>query len=421
MLATGEIRPSTSAFSSPVLLVKKKDHTWRFCIDYRALNAITVPDSFPIPTIDELLDELGAAVWFSKLDLLHGYHRICMSPDDIHKMAFRTHDGHNEFRVLPFGLSNAPTTFQATMNELFRPHLRKFIIVFFDDILIYSTSWFDHLLHLETTFQLLLTNQFYLKVSKCCFALQLIEYLGHIVTTGSVGPDGSKIETMISWPTPRSVKELKGFLGLTVFYRKFIRDYAFLASPLTDLLCKDAFQWSPQAQDAFDKLKEAMSTTPVLALPDFTRTFVVQSDASSTAMGAILSQNQKPVAFFSKKFCPRMMQASTYLRELYAITTTIKKWRQYLLGNYFIIQTDHKPLKDLLTQTVQTPEQQFYMSKLLGYNYTIQYRPGRTNVAADALSRIPDIQSISQLCIMTVPHFQFLEELRTILQSNQQF
>jgi len=217
MLDTEEIRPSTNAFSSLVLLVKKKDHTWRFCIDYRAFNTITVSDSFPIPTIDELLNELGAVVWFSKLDLLQGYHHICMSPDDIHKMAFRMHDGHYEFCVLPFGLSNASATFQATMNELFRPHLRKFIIVFFNDILIYSTSWSDHLLHLETTFQLVLNNQFHLKVSKCCFVLQHIEYLGHIVSVGSVGLDGSKIEAMISWPTPRFVKDLKGFLGLPGF------------------------------------------------------------------------------------------------------------------------------------------------------------------------------------------------------------
>ncbi|WVZ13295.1 hypothetical protein V8G54_017825 [Vigna mungo] len=197
MLISGEIRPSTSAFSSLVLLVKKKDNTWRFCVDYRALNDITVPDSFPIPTIDELLDELGAAFWFSKLDLLQGYHQIRMKPEDIHKTAFRTHDGHFEFRVLPFGLSNAPATFQATMNALFRSHLRKFIIIFFYDILIYSTTWEDHLLHLKITFELLYANHFYLKQSKCSFALQQVEYLGHVVSAGSVGSDSSKIEAML--------------------------------------------------------------------------------------------------------------------------------------------------------------------------------------------------------------------------------
>jgi len=236
MLASGEIQPSTSAFSSLVLLVKKKDNTWWFCVDYRALNAITIPDNFPIPTIDELLDELGAVIWFSKLDLLQGYHQIRMKSEDIHKTAFRTHDGHFEFRVLLFGLSNAPATFQATMNALFRPHLRKFIIVFFDDILIYSTMWEDHLLHLQITFELLSANQFYLKLSKCSFALQQVEYLGHVVSARSVGPNTAKIKVMLQWPPPTSVWTLKGFLGLTGFYCKFIRGYASLAGPLTDLL-----------------------------------------------------------------------------------------------------------------------------------------------------------------------------------------
>jgi len=171
-------------------------------VDYHALNAITVPDNFPIPTIDELLDELGAAIWFSKLDLLQGYHQIRMKPEDIHKTAFRTHDGHFEFQVLPFGLSNAPATFQTTMNALFRPHLCKFIIIFFDDILIYSTTWEDHLLHLQITFELLSVNQFYLKLSKCSFALQQVEYLGHVVSVGSVGPDTAKIKVMLQWPPP---------------------------------------------------------------------------------------------------------------------------------------------------------------------------------------------------------------------------
>ncbi|WVZ10596.1 hypothetical protein V8G54_015126 [Vigna mungo] len=221
-----------------------------------------------------------------------------------------------------------------------------------------------------------------------CEIKMKVKYLGHVVSAGSVGPDSSKIEAMLQWPPPTSVRALKGFLGLTGFYRKFIKGYSALASPLTDLLRKDAFQWSPEAQTTFDKLKHVMSTAPVLALPDFSKPFVIQSDASGIAMGAVLSQDQRPIAFFSKKFCSRMMQTSTYLRELHAITAAIKKWRQYLLGHFFIVQTDHKPLKDLLTQTVQTLEQQFYVSKLIGYNYTIQYRAGSSNVAADALSRI---------------------------------
>ena len=196
MLQHGLIQPSTSSFSSPVLLVKKHDGSWRFCVDYRALNALTVKDRFPIPTIDELLDELGGARCFSKLDLLQGYHQIRMHPADVPKTAFRTHHGHYEFKVMPFGLCNAPSSFQATMNSIFQPYLRRFIIVFFDDILVYSGSLEDHVHHFQTTFQVLLQNQFVLKFSKCLFAVSQVEYLGHVVSSQGVAPVTSKIDAI---------------------------------------------------------------------------------------------------------------------------------------------------------------------------------------------------------------------------------
>jgi len=196
MLDKGFIRTSASPFSSPVLLVKKKDGSWRFCVDYRALNTITMRDRFPIPIVDELLDELGGARWFSKLDLMQGYHQILMKEEDINKTVFRMHQGHYEFRVMPFGLCNAPSTFQATMNQLFQPFLRKFIIVFFDDVLIYSKTMIDHLVHLENAFQLLISGKFSLKRTKCTFAQEQLEYLGHMVSGRGVEPVPKKLHAI---------------------------------------------------------------------------------------------------------------------------------------------------------------------------------------------------------------------------------
>ena len=196
MLDKGFIRTCASPFSSPVLLVKKKDGSWRFCVDYRALNTITMRDRFPIPIVDELLDELGGARWFSKLDLMQGYHQILMKEEDINKTVFRMHQGHYEFRVMPFGLCNAPSTFQATMNQLFQPFLRKFIIVFFDDVLIYSKTMIDHLVHLENAFQLLISGKFSLKRTKCTFAQEQLEYLGHMVSGRGVEPVPKKLHAI---------------------------------------------------------------------------------------------------------------------------------------------------------------------------------------------------------------------------------
>jgi hypothetical protein len=221
----GLIRQSTSAFSAPVLLVKKADDTWRLCVDYRALNERTVKNKFPIPVVEELLDELRGARFFTKLDLRSDYHQVRMHPADVEKTVFRTHDDLFEFLVMPFGLTNAPATFQALMNDVLRPFLQHFVLVFFDDILIFSSSWSEHLHHIREVLSIMRTHQLFLKHSNCSFGEESVSYLGHVVSAACVAMDVSKVQAIIDWPRPRSVCALRGFLGLAGYYRRFISNF----------------------------------------------------------------------------------------------------------------------------------------------------------------------------------------------------
>ncbi|XP_026452183.1 uncharacterized protein LOC113352590 [Papaver somniferum] len=384
---SGFIRPSSSPYSSPVLMVRKKDESWRMCVDYRALNKLTIKDRFPILVVDELLDELHGATVFTKLDLRSGYHQIRLHKADIPKKAFRTHDGHYEFLVMPFGLSNAPSTFQSLMNDSFREYLRKFVLVFFDDILIYSRNMSDHLIHLSQVFEVLRSNQLFLKESKCTFAQSSVGYLGHVISAEGVSVEQEKIECIMSWPTPTTIRELHGFLGLAGYYRKFVKDFGKISAPLTQLLKKDAFQWSEKAIAAFKLLQTALTTTPVLILPDFSKEFVIECDASGFGLGAVLLQSGRPIAFHSKPLAEKNKNLAVYDKEMLAIISAIQKWRHYLLGRHFKIYTYHKSLKYFLDQKISSLEQQKWLSKLLGYDYERIFRPGKDNAAADALSR----------------------------------
>lgn len=387
MLKAGTIFPSASPFASPVLLVKKKDGSWRFCVDYRRLNSLTVKNKFPLPVIDELLDELAGTLYFSKLDLRAGYHQIRMCPDDEIKTAFKTHHGHFHFRVMPFGLTNAPATFQCLMNSIFAPQIRKFVLVFVDDILVYSRSLKDHVQHLITVFETLARHHLFVKRSKCSFAQQSMEYLGHIISAQGVATDPAKTAAMVQWPRPSTITELRGFLGLTGYYRKFVRNYGLMAKPLTNLLKKKSFLWTDAATDAFEQLKIAMTTTPVLVLPDFTIPFEVETDACDYGIGAVLMQRGHPVAYLSKALGEANKQLSIYEKEFLAVMLAVDKWRSYLQRGPFVIKTDHRSLCHLEDQQLHTDLQRRAMTKLVGLQFTFQYKKGVENTAADALSR----------------------------------
>ncbi|WVZ54205.1 LOW QUALITY PROTEIN: hypothetical protein U9M48_005042 [Paspalum notatum var. saurae] len=360
LLHKGLIQPSSSPFSSPMLLVKKKDGSWRPVVDYRYLNALTVRGKFPIPVFDELMDELAGSSWFSSLDLNSGFHQIHLRAGEEPKTAFQTHFGHFEFKVMSFGLCGAPGTFQGAMNVTLKPLLRKCVLVFFDDILVYSKSFAEHLVHLRAVFELLSKDRWQVKLSKCTFAQQQIAYLGHILSKEGISTDSSKIEAISSWPLPANVKELRSFLGLAGYYHKFVRHFAIIARPLSDLLKKHAvFVWTPTHQEAFDALKQALTSAPVLAMPDFTEQFCIETDACASGVGAVLLQNGHPLAYIGKPLGPKTSGLSTY----------------------------EKDLTHLSDQRLNTHWQQRVFSKLLGLQYKVVYKPGAANRVADALSR----------------------------------
>jgi hypothetical protein len=343
-------------------------------VDYRALNEVTVKDKFPIPVVEELLDELIGAKFFTKLDLRSGYHQVRVHKDDIAKTTFRTHHGHFEFLVMPFGLSDAPSTFQALMNSVLGPFLRKFVLVFFDDILIYSTSWTEHLQHIRAVLSVLRANNLHVKRSKCSFATSTVSYPGHIISEYGVAMDTSKVDSVLNWPKPHSVWGLRGFLGLPGYYRRFIKDFGTIAAPLTQLLKRNAFHWNEQAHSAFESLKQALTAAPVLHLPDFEQCFQVECDASGSGFGVVLHQGKGPIAFFSKQFAPRHLKVAAYEKELIGLVQAIRHWRSYLWGRHFTVKTGHYALKFMLDQRLSTIPQHHWISKLFGYDFTVEYK-----------------------------------------------
>ena len=395
LIEKGYIRPSKSPYGAPILFVKKKDGTMRMCIDYRALNKITTKNRYPLPRIDELMDRLHGASVFSKIDLRSGYHQVRVEDDDIQKTAFRTRYGHYEFLVLPFGLTNAPATFMHLMHDVLRKFLDDFVVVYLDDILIYSASEAEHEDHVRRVLEKLRQHQLYAKKSKCDFFKASVEFLGHVVTGDGISMEAAKIKAIQQWPPLKDVHDVRQFLGLASWYRRFIRDFAAISTPISELQRKDVpWSWGPAQEEAFNAIKKALTTAPVLMIPNVEEEFYVHADASDYATGAVLlqrdSKDLRPVAYESKKLSDAERRYATHDRELLAIVHALHAWRCYLHRRHFTILSDHRALRYLHTQPTLNDRQARWLSEMADYSFDIQHVAGKDNVAADALSRRPD-------------------------------
>nr|CAD39386.2 OSJNBb0016B03.11 [Oryza sativa Japonica Group] len=388
LLQKGYIRPSSSPWGAPVIFVEKKDHTQRMCVDYRALNDVTIKNKYPLPRIDDLFDQLKGATVFSKIDLRSGYHQLRIKEEDIPKTAFTTRYGLFECTVMSFGLTNAPAFFMNLMNKVFMEYLDKFVVVFIDDILIYSRTKEEHEEHLRLALEKLREHQLYAKFSKCEFWLSEVKFLGHVISAGGVAVDPSNVESVTNWKQPKTVSEIRSFLGLAGYYRRFIENFSKIAKPMTRLLQKDVkYKWSEECEQSFQELKNRLVSAPILILPDPKKGFQVYCDASKLGLGCVLMQDGKVVAYASRQLRPHEKNYPTHDLELAAVVHALKIWRHYLFGTRTEVYTDHKSLKYIFTQPDLNMRQRRWLELIKDYDMGIHYHPGKANVVADALSR----------------------------------
>ncbi|GJY00360.1 putative reverse transcriptase domain-containing protein [Tanacetum coccineum] len=367
----GFIRPSSSPWGAPVLFVKKKDGSFRMCIDYRELNKLTVKNRYPLPRIDDLFDQLQGSRVYSKIDLRSGYHQLRVREEDIPKTAFRTHYGYYEFQVMPFGLTNAPAVFMDLMNRVSKPYLDIFVIMFIDDILIYSKSRKEHEGHLRLILKLLKEEKLYAKFSKCEFWLSKVQFLGHVIDSEGIHVDPAKIESIKDWASPKTPTEIRQFLGLAGYYRRFIEGFSKIARPMTKLTQKSMkFDWGEKAEAAFQLLKQKLCSAPILALPEGSENFVVYCDASHKGLGAVLMQKEKVIAYASRQLRVHEKNYTTHDLELGAVVFALKMWRHYLYGTKCVVFTDHKSLQHILDQKELNMRQRRWLELLSDYETT---------------------------------------------------
>lgn len=397
-LSKGFIRPSSSPAGAPILFVKKKDGGLRLCVDYRGLNKVTIKNRYPLPLISEMIDRLRCAKVFSKIDLRGAYNLVRIATGEEWKTAFRTRYGHYEYLVMPFGLNNAPATFQHFINSALSDCLDTFAVAYLDDILVFSRSEEEHIKHVKTVLQRLHDNRLFAKAEKCEFHKSQVEFLGYIISTNGVAMDPAKTKCIDEWPAPKSVKDIQSFLGFANFYRRFIKGFSGLVAPITCLLRKgQPWDWDATAQAAFEALKKAFSTAPVLMYYDPEKPCSIETDASDFAIGSILSQPDDsgilhPIAYYSRKFTDHEINYEIYDKEMLAIVEAFKEWRRYLEGaqHTTTVYTDHKNLEYFTTTRKLNRRQARWSLELSGYDFVIVYRPGPKNGKADALSRRTD-------------------------------
>ena len=402
------IRPSRSPYNSPIWIVPKKQDAsrkdkYRVVVDFRKLNTVTIADKYPIPEINDVLSHLGGNKYFTVIDLKSGFHQIPLRTEDIEKTAFSVNNGKYEFLRLPFGLKNAPSIFQRALDDILRDHIGRRCYVYIDDIIIFSKDEDSHFEDLDAIFETLNGANMKVQLDKCEFFKEEVEFLGFIVSHNGIKANPKKVQAIVEFPYPNNVKELRSFLGLSGYYRRFIKGYANIAKPLTKLLrgdggmisrtesCKRKIEMDDEAKHAVDNLKNALiSQEVILSYPDFQKEFQLTTDASNVAIGAVLSQDDRPISFISRTLTESEEIYAANEKEMLAIIWALTHLRNYLYGSAkVIIYTDHQPLTYALSSKNNNAKMKRWKAILEEYNYEMQYKPGKSNVVADALSRPP--------------------------------